>query len=226
MLKRLAATRVRTILVGLLILGLLMSVLSAIIQLTIEEDCRLAQWFGAWTQNFSTELVGAAITFFIFDLWIGNREKVREQSLRRREFQEQSRTKLISAQSPEQKQAIIDEMNKLDALQGADLRSLDLRGVHLANMNLDYSDLTGADLSGADISGSTMREAILMHANLSGADLSSVSLRGADVRYAKLTMAIFRGTDFSGATVDPNALASAILDPNTTLPTGIGPHNP
>jgi len=96
----------------------------------------------------------------------------------------------------------------------ANLLAIDADWVDLKQANLSHVLLARASLVGTDLSG----------ANLSGASLAQANLSSANLRNANLTGANLSGVNFSkanlfGARIDPNALASAILD-FTVIPNG------
>ena len=74
---------------------------------------------------------------------------------------------------------------------------------------LSEANLKGANLSGASLKG----------AQLSAADLRWTHLAGADFEGAELLETKLKGTDLSGSlNIDPEELATAILDEKTKIP--------
>ncbi len=88
-------------------------------------------------------------------------------------------------------------------LQETNLEKAKLEKAKLMEANLAYANLKGANLKGADLTG----------ADLAGADLAGADLTGADLTRADLTMA-------TGMTDEDVINSGAILDKNTTLPSG------
>jgi uncharacterized protein YjbI with pentapeptide repeats len=121
---------------------------------------------------------------------------------------------------------LIDQDNRIVALDGADLSYTDLsnldlqkanlNGVNLSNSNLTNTDLRKASLSGVDFSNANLSETLfcdakLDHSNLSGLDLTKTNLLCADLSYADLSHAILRGSSLSGTKFDSAKLAGADL---------------
>jgi uncharacterized protein YjbI with pentapeptide repeats len=93
---------------------------------------------------------------------------------------------------------VLDVVDLISAIRGANLRGANLGGADLGGANLGGAYLGGADLGGADLRGADLRGANLGGANLGGADLGGANLRGADLRGADL-----RGAYASASTIWP-----------------------
>jgi uncharacterized protein YjbI with pentapeptide repeats len=121
---------------------------------------------------------------------------------------------LLLAQTPDERQPIIEAMSTQQLLRGIRLSSFDLEDLDLSYADLNHADLSGATLSGtnltsANLTGATLSYATLTYTTLSGAilkgaNLRGVNLRASDLRQADLTDAFLRGanlenTDLNGA---------------------------
>ena len=83
-------------------------------------------------------------------------------------------------------------------------------------MDLSEADVRGANLVGANLSGAELREANLGRADLIGADLRDVDLSKADIEDTDL-----RGAKMSGSHVPLAQLASARIDVQTLIGSGL-----
>jgi len=125
----------------------------------------------------------------------------------------------------------------------ADIRGVSLRGANLAGANFDEADLRQAVLAQGgsedfrlidrpgpaagsatditfevDFTQCSMRavrlaKARLCRANFSGAYMAGAELTGADLRGARFRGAILTGAKLAGAMIDPQALATCVVDP-------------
>jgi hypothetical protein len=93
---------------------------------------------------------------------------------------------------------VLDVVDLISAINGADLRGADLRGAYLRGANLNGADLRGAYLRGANLNGADLRGADLRGADLGGAYLGGAYLGGANLRGADL-----RGANASLLTIWP-----------------------
>ncbi|RMF77697.1 MAG: pentapeptide repeat-containing protein [Chloroflexi bacterium] len=132
-----------------------------------------SQWFQGWLQNFSTEMVGALLTFVLLQLIVEER--------RRREE--------LSRAEHERKEQLIREMGSID--NGIAIRAVrelgakkwlydgTLVGASLWRANLQDCYLTAANLRNADLNRANFRDAKLVNACLQGARLFDADLQGA-----------------------------------------------
>ena len=128
---------------------------------------------------------------------------------------------LLQAQTPDERQPILEEMSAQQLLKGIRLSSSDLEDLDLSFADFSKANLSGATLSGANLTGANLTGAKLSYATLSyttlhgatmkGTNLRGVNLRGADLRQADLSDAFMRGADLAHA-----ALNNAVLQ-NTQL---------
>lgn len=195
-------------------------------------------WLDGALQNFGTEMIGAFVTFILFEKIIGARDRraVEQQQLKREVRDLIRRTR--SSANDIAKDAV-DELRERELLIGkrgvlagqrlreanlveARLVEANLRKVNLYKADLHRADLTRADLQGADLTGATMyntrlnkanlQDAQLSDANLHSASLGSTDLRNANLQGADLHMAEIWGAKLEGATLRGANLNSANLN--------------
>lgn len=225
--KKKAITSISWVLILLLILTVISGLASFFLN-------RL-QWVSSWLLNISSELIGAVITYILFELIIGRAEKKNEEERRKIEAQLQLRTKLLKAESFEEKQLILDEINALGVMRGANLMYSDLNGLYMSGLDMQgvdfsWSDLSGANLSnanleGANLTNTNLRGAILMEANfrsaiLVGADLQNATIVGANFDYAILRQTKFQFSNLEKASFLGSVVDEAIANEHTLMPDG------
>lgn len=190
-------------------------------------------WRSGWLQNFSTEMMGAIVTFALFELLVGGRRARAESEKAEQELQ----TRLVrDAGSPDNATAL-NAVRELGAhgwllgdaglLTGAHLVRAKLEMAPLEGVNLEGADLAISNLEGAFLTASNLKRAIFRFANLEGANLGKADLRDADLteanlKGANLAKANLRGADLRGAkyndqTVLPDAKLSHSIDDNGNL---------
>ncbi len=111
-------------------------------------------------------------------------------------------------------------------LSGANLSRAYLSRANLLEADLSTADLGGADLSGAGLGGANLREAHLIGADLREANLGRANLSGADLRDTDLSEVDIEGTDLRGAKMSGSQLtlaqlASARVDVQTMIRSGL-----
>jgi hypothetical protein len=133
-------------------------------------------WSGLW-QNFSTEIIGAIITFILFELVVGaqrDREQKKEQQKRdlaplmRRAHSRHNHIAL----------AALEELRILGMLPDGALAYMEWRGSNWRDANLYDANLREADLTNADL-----YQADLVSADLTGAIVSDEQLASCDIMY-------------------------------------------
>jgi hypothetical protein len=185
----------RAVLGALLAVTLLTSGGSLVVNLLMNQGTNPVWWEG-WLQNFSTEMFGAFLTFFLLELIVSTRDR-RAQLIR----QMGSRDNGIALQAVEELRVrgwLTD-----DSLQEALLVRANLQRADLYKAYLQGADLSGVNLQRADLSGANLQEAHLYMANLQGTNLVDANLQGTYLVDANL-----QGAELNGAE----------LDENTTLP--------
>jgi uncharacterized protein YjbI with pentapeptide repeats len=169
------------------------------------------EWRSGWLQNFSTEMMGAIVTFALFELLVGGRKDRAEYEKQRREKQANAVARLRQANSPEIKQPILDEMRELNLLQGADLSGITLRGVNLESANLQRTNLARSDLQGATLVSANLQWANLVNTNLAEAKLERANMHEANLQDANLREADLQDTNLKGAGLERANLQGADL---------------
>jgi hypothetical protein len=171
------------------VLGLLVSfaVVNTLISLGRTTE-NTDDWLSGLTSNLATEMVGAVITFVMFELIIGGR-------------QEQEKTQ---KQTAEEKARLIRDLGSSvnDVAQKAS-EELRARG-WLLDGSLQGANLSKANLQGANLEEAELKEANLFLANLQGAFLGVADLQAANLSGANLQGASLDWTQFSENTTLPN----------------------
>jgi len=173
------------------------------------------EWKESILQNFSTEMMGALITFALFELIVGTQQRSQDSKAAKTQRKQDAetlerlqetitstvtleikRTQKVSAVArlkqvkgtSEDRQPILDEMIELDYLEGIDLYDVDLESAMLL-----YANLKGATLHDCKLT-----NAYLENADLQGTDLINVSLDRATLEKANLQGASLLRVDFRG----------------------------
>lgn len=199
----------RQVLYLLVVIVVISSVWSAILNLTSPQPDFQA-WGEGWLQNFSTEMMGAISTYFLFTLIIGKREE-----------KERLFIQLRSKDSATASNALNELQIKVwlydGSLQGADLEGVtlpaaSLRHANLAGSSLKYANLENADLMSANLSGANLWNAGLAGANLEDALLTSAWLHNALLQEASLRKAVLFKADLTQANLTNADLRFANLN--------------
>jgi uncharacterized protein YjbI with pentapeptide repeats len=183
--------------------------------------------------NFGTEIAGAVVTYGLFELFIGRRER-----------QEEEKARLVAQMGSDEREVAVPAAAELARrgwlygslyganLGGADLSRADLRNADLREADLGWANLGGttlasasmrealltkADLREADLVRADLREAVMRATDLCGADLYEADLREAELKWielreAKLKRADLRGADLRGADLEWADLSEANLE--------------
>jgi len=188
----------RAILLVLLIVGVATSGASLIVNVG---SGRLSdEWWEGWLQNFSTEMFGAFLGFWLLGMIVDRR--------RQREAKGEAQAAL--------KQRLIREMRSKDNATALNaVEELDARGW------LKDGSLQGVSLYGANLQGSRT----LAFANLEKVKFWHADLRDTDMSYANLQMASLRGanlqgTNLGGVKLQGVQLIETVFDEETKLPDG------
>ena len=141
--------------------------------------------FEGFLLNFGTEMLGAAVTFFVFDQLIGSREKHEAEIHKKVQLQKflaaQMRSKVNEEAIRASEELWRHGWLSDGSLMGAYLRDANLRGANLHRANLQEANLRGANLSGANLNKTNLSDANLRGANLSEAVLYEAVLIGTDL---------------------------------------------
>lgn len=115
-------------------------------------------WWDGALQNFSTEMLGAIITFGLIEVIMGSRNRHEElvRQLRAGDF------------------GVFNRLND----EGIHLRDVDLSSVRWNGLNLEGANLGDANLEGANLEGANLRGVNLKDANLKDANLKDTNLEG------------------------------------------------
>jgi uncharacterized protein YjbI with pentapeptide repeats len=101
---------------------------------------------------------------------------------------------------------------------------IDLVACNLTGDSLSGAGLTGADLVYANLGSSDLENGELADANMLGASLLGSDLTGANLTFANLTDANLVSANLTDATLTDANLKGAIMDPTTTIITGVAWH--
>jgi hypothetical protein len=188
--------------------------------------------------NLVTEVAGAAMTYTLFELFIGRIEKHETESEAEKKEREARKADLIAQMGSNVKDVAIAAAEELQrhgwlydgSLRGANLSRTNLQGAILfkANLqraylgiaNLQGANLYRADLQGASLSGANLQEADLLQANLQRADLRGANLQRAYLNWVKLQGAYLVQANLQGAFLLQANLQGAEFDEDTILPDG------
>lgn len=202
--------RVLLLLVGIALTSLFFSLMSH----GLAGGINLWSWADEAFQNFSTEIMGAIVTFGLFELVLGEQRRQEDETHRREEEarrqkedakteahrqteKEKARRHLEKeeAEKEKKKRLIIqmrDQNNAIVRKAVEELRAHDwlndgsLQDANLRGANWQGMDLRDANLQGVDLRRANLQYANLADANLAGANLISTQLEGADLHKAQL----------------------------------------
>ena len=166
---------------------LVVGVLTGIFTVSIIESIRLdggaysATWASSFWQNFSTEIMGAIVTFMLFELVIARR---REQEARVTANSEQLERLIRIMQSVEHAPSTnaVEELRARNWLKDGSLSERDLQDAYLVKLHLEQADFQGCKLCNANL-----QQSDLTSANLENADLSDAKLQNANLAGSKVT---------------------------------------
>lgn len=218
------------------VLGILVSIaLASLVFSWMLEQAGSAWWNGAW-QNFSTEIMGAFVTFLLLEKIVGARQRredqAREDERREIEAQREAERREIEAHRAREKELLdliakmasrnnetaleaVKQLRQRGWLADGSLENADLRRANLDSVNLQYCTLSNANLSGASLQSANLRQA-----NLSKADLDNADLRGANLSEANLSDANLSGSYLLGTVLHEYYFGEAQLSEETWLPNG------
>jgi len=168
-------------------------------------------WLDGALQNFSTEVVGAILTFGLIEVLVGSRKEQDERIARL--VKEAGSSDNVTAKNAVNELRTLQMLTTHEGvLHRAILLEANLSGAILGGVNLSGANLEGANLSGANLESATLERANLWLANLEGADLMDATLEGADLDSANLS-----GTHLWRATLEGADLRSANLSGSNLL---------
>lgn len=219
------------ILVGVMILTGLGSLILNLLRAPSMGDS-FAIWWEMWLRDVSVEVAGL-IAFVVILAWMLEKKEQPTAQPEAITTPEEPPTEPLSPETIREtqiigyverlktttdraaRQAILDEMKKLNLLAGANLNNLDLQGANFYDANLRETSLEGANL----------QSAYLIEADLRGAKLSDANLEKAELSWADLAGAVMGSTNLKGAWLLRSNLKGAFLtttqfDTRTRLPDG------
>jgi uncharacterized protein YjbI with pentapeptide repeats len=198
------------------------AVLTSIGAHLLSHQVNLWGWADSVLQNTGTEMLGAALTFYLIEVMLRKR---REQDAERRAIEQEKQRLVLQLGSPSSGFAV-EAARILKArgwgfegdttLRGVNLVEANLHGANLRRADLEKAVLLRANLSGANQEGASLREANLLRANLQeaalvGANLQETNLFGANLRAACLWRANLGGARLADATLQEVSLDGADL---------------
>lgn len=127
-----------------------------------------AWWSGMW-QNFGTEVIGAIMTFILFEIIVSANS--RQEALVRQMSSPDNTTAINAANELKALGYLYDGTLNRQSFFKANLSGTDLRNAQLTGANLSSANLSNVDLSGADL-----RATKLTKANLVGCTLDNTKL--------------------------------------------------
>ena len=197
----------RVVVVLLLLLGLAAALLRWAVPLPDDD------WRKSLALNLVTEMAGAALTYVLFELFIGLMKERQAKLEAEKKEREAKKADLIAKMGSSERSAAIPAVEELR--RHGWLTDGSLRGAKLMGANLQGASLFGADLQGAILTVANLQGAYLLDANLQGAILGGANLQGAFLVRANL-----QGANLYRANLQAAALQQANFDPYTTLPDG------
>jgi uncharacterized protein YjbI with pentapeptide repeats len=153
--------------------------------------------------NFGTEMLGAVVTYALFELIIQRRESRKAE----RRATEARKARLIAQMRSDVRDvatAATEELRRHGWLTdgssaGADLRKVTLEGANLSQAHLEGTNLEGASLEGSNLSNANLQDANLEGANLQNANLEDANLQNAGLQWANLQRANLKRVNLQGA---------------------------
>jgi uncharacterized protein YjbI with pentapeptide repeats len=212
-----------------LVYFILTAIVSTLGSLILNSGGLSRDWLASWLQNFSTEVLGAFVTYILFEVLIGGRLQQEHHERQLLDLRNQivrditssnSTFALRSIREARDNKMLFDGTMANLRLDDANLSSGDLRGANLERTILQRADLSfshleqanlcGCNLTSAKLTGAHLKEARLVDAELWSADLSNADLTGADLSGTYLCRANLVGANltkvkFSTRTVLPDA---------------------
>jgi uncharacterized protein YjbI with pentapeptide repeats len=164
-----------------------------------------------FADNMLTEIGGAAITFFIFELILERRDQERDMLRALRQMNSIANDTAITG---------ADELREGGLLTDGTLRGSDLYRSDLKLANLDDADLEGVNLSGvsslemarlwrANLKGASLPLAILKDVSMTEANLEGANLEGVNARNAHMSKVNFQRADLERANLEGADLSNA-----------------
>jgi len=208
--------RVQTGALNVIVLGALLFIGLQTSVWSFEVDVEgLLAWWSGFLQNFSTEMYGAVLTFFLIEVLVGGRQARQAE----REALKVERDRLILEMGSPFNQTAVEAVRQLrwrrwlkdGSLESAYLERANLEGANVGGANLEGATLAEAKLEGASLRGAKLAGATLWQAKLAGATLAEAKLEGANVGEVHLEGATLYRANLEGANLLGANLAGADL---------------
>lgn len=173
--------------------------------------------------GFTTELIGAALTFVIFDWFIDRRDREKQEISRKKYLIRQLGSTIKDESIRAFEELEIEEWLYDGTLRDASLSNLNLNNMNLVAINLENAFLFSANFRESDFTAASLKGASLMRADLRDSNLYRTDLREAKLYEASLQGALIhmtdlRGTILSNASLKNAELIEIIFNEETTLP--------
>ncbi|MGB1286034.1 MAG: pentapeptide repeat-containing protein [Aggregatilineales bacterium] len=220
------------ILAGLVIVAFVTGRISA----DFNPDFTDAVWWSGFLQNFSTEMMGAIITFGLFELILNRRKEIESktslEARQKRRLQilvgSKNNAVAIGALDELRAEGWLEEVLQDDntIIRGANwenaylpkielpdknMQNINLKNAYLEKANFERANLNNANLEGAKMIEAQLSDARLMNTRLEGVDLSKARLNRTILRMARLTGANLRKAQLVGASLSFAQLVDADL---------------
>lgn len=160
--------------------------------------CKGQEWPGLWL-NLATELLGAVVTFLIFDYYIGNREKIQE-----------AKTSLIRDLHSEDRELRMYAFTRLvedDLLSDIKVNGVNLDGLVLEKQKMDNVDFSLSSLIGANIDNCEFYNCRFNKSKLKGSVLTNTTFKK-----CSFDRADFSGSHFTNNKVINSTFFQSILN--------------
>jgi hypothetical protein len=172
---------------GVLLFLVVIAVSTSVFSAILNPDKVDKAWWSGWLQNLSAEMIGAVVTFLLFDMIV----KAHQERIQKMEREAQHKRHLVRKAGNIEKAIALDALNEMR----------ERHWISGERSILQNEDFYNADWSGANLDTANLRSARLRHANLQGAFLVN----------AYLTNAILRDVTFNADTTLPD---DTQYDPN------------
>jgi hypothetical protein len=160
--------------------------------------------------SLGIELIGAVVTYALFELIIERRER-REAE---KKALETRKAELIAQMGSDVRDVAVpaaDELRRQGWLSDGSLRGADLVYADLHGAYLSHADLKRVDFRRANLAGANLGNAHLEQANLSGVNLEGAYLCGANLEGTELLVAHLEDANLGSANLRTTILQSAHL---------------
>ncbi|MGB1288840.1 MAG: pentapeptide repeat-containing protein [Aggregatilineales bacterium] len=215
----------------ILLLLVLIAFITTVLSGNLNPDGADNSWWSGFLQNFSTEMMGAIITFALFELVLGGQQRADAEKSQMESDLARLKGLLASEDAVMRKMAFAELQSrgwlKDGSLRGMNLEYVQLIGANLTKAQLGYANLTGSTLNDANLTGAWLKDAnltgstlndanltkaLLIGVNLTGTTLNNANLMGARLEYARLMNAQMNNANLTGARLEYAGLTDANLE--------------